>query len=106
MNERDHDYHRQVEEALKEGSMLLQLHHPTNHGVSTEGDLPECLLIDNMIGQLNEALGPLVLLFVSTGDSVDGAQHKAMQSLLRSALEIGFATGRVFQSHGYDVPVK
>ena len=85
--------------------MLLHLHHPTHHGVATAGDLPECLLIDSVISQLDAAVGPLLLTFVSIGNSIDAAQHKAMESVLRSALEVGFATGRVFQSHGYDVPI-
>lgn len=103
----DETYHSQFEEALQEGSMLLHLHHPATHGLATEGDLPQqCQMIDGVVSQLEASLGPLLLLFVGTGNSVDEAQHRALESLLRSALELGFATGRVFQSHGYDVPMK
>jgi hypothetical protein len=102
----DDDYHAQFEEALLEGSMLLNLHHPTHHGVATEGDLPPCQMIDRVVNSLEAALGPLILIFVASGNPIETANHKAMESLLRSALEVGFATGRVFQSHGYDVPAK
>jgi hypothetical protein len=39
------------------------------------------------------------------GQPVDVASQLAIDSAIRSALEVGFATGRVFQSHGFNVPV-
>jgi len=99
------DYHAQFEEALQEASMLLQIKHPMKHGVATEGDLPSCGMIDSLAGYLRNSVGHLMLAYIASGQSVDMASQLAIESAIRSALELGFATGRVFQSHGYNVPV-
>jgi len=98
-------YHTEFEESLQEASMLLHINHPTQHGVANEGDLPACGMIDSVVGHLVESVGPLMLAYISTGQPVEVASHLALESAVRSALEVGFATGRVFQSHGYNVPV-
>jgi hypothetical protein len=98
-------YHTDFEESLQEASMLLHINHPTDSdGHSTEGDLPQCGMIDSWSKQLRDGVGPLMLAYISMGHPVGVASQMAMESLLRSALEIGFATGRVFQSHGFNVP--
>lgn len=99
-------YHAQFEESLQEASMLLHINHPAENGVAAEGDLPPCLMIDGVVAHLDEAVGQLMLAFVATGQPVEMASHLAMESAIRSALELGFATGRVFQSHGYNVPAR
>ena len=98
------DYHAQFEESLQEGSMLLQISHPTVHGVAHEGDLPPCGMVDGVVNHLSESVPLLLLHYISTGHPVDMASHLAIESAVRSALEVGFATGRVFQSHGFNVP--
>lgn len=103
------DYHAQFEEALQEATMLLHIHHPTERiptlgHVAHEGDLPPCGMLDGVVGQLREAVGPLVLTYIAQGAPVGEASYLALESVLRSALEVGFATGRVFQSHGFNVP--
>jgi len=100
------DYHTQFEESLQEGSMLLQINHPTLHGVAHEGDLPPCGMVDGLVGHLVESVPLLLLHYISMGQPVDAASHLAMESIIRSALEVGFATGRVFQSHGFNVPAR
>ena|ERR1035437_3667364 len=99
------DYHAEFEESLQEAAMLLHINHPTDSdGVAHEGDLPPCRMIDGVVGQLRESVGPLILAYINMGQPVDRASYLALESVLRSALEVGFATGRVFQSHGFDVP--
>jgi len=98
------DYHAQFEESLQEGSMLLHINHPAPHGVANEGDLPQCGMIDGLVSHLRESVPLLLLTYVSMGQPVDAASQLAIDSAIRSALEVGFATGRVFQSHGYNVP--
>jgi hypothetical protein len=100
------DYHAQFEESLREGSMLLQINHPTVHGVSHEGDLPPCGMVDGVVNHLTESVPLLLLHYISQGHPVDSASSLAMESVIRSALEVGFATGRVFQAHGYNVPAR
>jgi hypothetical protein len=99
-------YHTEFEESLQEASMLLQINHPTENGVAHEGDLPPCLMVDGVVSYLTESVPLLLLHYVSTGQPVEMASTLAMESAIRSALEVGFATGRVFQSHGYNVPAK
>ena len=98
------DYHAEFEESLQEAAMLLHINHPTDHGVAREGDLPPCRMVDGMVGQLCESVGPLMLAYIRMGQPVEMASHLALESVIRSALEVGFATGRVFQSHGFNVP--
>jgi hypothetical protein len=99
------DYHREFEESLQEGSMLLQINHPLSpHGMASEGDLPQCGMIDGLVGHLTGSVPMLLLHYISMGHPVEVASHLAMESVIRSALEVGFATGRVFQSHGFNVP--
>ena len=100
------DYHAQFEESLQEGSMLLQINHPTEHGMAHEGDLPPCGMVDGLVSHLCESVPLLLLRYISMGQPVDAASHLALESVIRSALEVGFATGRVFQSHGYNVPAR
>jgi len=105
------DYHAEFEEALREALMLLEVNHPTRPfaqgiGASTEGDLPQCRMVDGMVNQLYDAVGPLMLVFISHGQPVQSASVSALSSVIRSALEMGFATGRVFQSHGFNVPAR
>jgi hypothetical protein len=100
------DYHAEFEESLHEAVMLLHINHPTKHGMALEGDLPPCRMIDGLVGQLRDGLGPLILAFINMGYPVDKASLLALESVIRSGLEVGFATGRVFQSHGFNVPAK
>jgi hypothetical protein len=99
------DYHAEFEESLKEASMLLHINHPTTHGAASEGDLPQCGMIDGLVSHLRESIPLLLLTYISMGQPVDVASQLAIDSAIRSALEVGFATGRVFQSHGFNVPV-
>jgi len=100
------DYHAQFEESLQEGSMLLHINHPTVDGMASEGDLPQCLMIDGLAAHLRDSVPLLLLTYIGAGRTVDMASQLAIESVIRSALEVGFATGRVFQSHGYNVPVR
>src|ERR1035437_9899912 len=99
------DYHAEFEESLQEASMLLHINHPTDrNGVAHEGDLPPCRMIDGVVRQLRDSVGPLLLAYINMGHPVDVASQLALESIVRSTLEVGFATGRVFQSHGFNVP--
>jgi hypothetical protein len=101
------DYHLAFEESLQEASMLLHINHPTDqHGIANEGDLPQCGMIDDWVNQLVKDVGPMMLTYIAAGHPVTVASHLALASAIHSAVEVGFATGRVFQSHGFDVPVR
>ena len=98
-------YPEQFDEALLEAVMLLHINHPIQaNGAALEGDLPQSAHLIRMCSDLQRMVIPVMLGYIQQGENVEDASELAMVSVLSSALELGFATGRVFQAHGYDVP--